>query len=435
MSKLWNKEDHDQLHPLVERYTVAEDYLLDRDLMPYDIEASLAHAQGLERIGILSSEELHNIEHVFEQLKKDWNEGKIQITVHDEDCHTVIESYLTSKIGEIGKKIHTGRSRNDQVLVALRLYMKDHLSNIHELTKKNSKSFLDFALSHKHIPMPGYTHTQQAMLSSLSHYMCSFVEALLDDCSILESTYLHVDKNPLGSAAAFGVSFPLDREYTTSKLGFSQIQVNSLYCQNSRGKFESQYMEALSQIMLTLGRFANDMLVFTSTEFNFFEISPNMTTGSSIMPQKRNVDVMEILRANSGVVLNNQHMIKDIAKNLLSGYNRDFQLLKKPLFESTKIVEESLKVVHLLVTSMKPKVDMIQKNISKEIFMADIANNMVKTEGIPFRDAYKKAVEQVDSYEVDMLKNLESKVSLGAPGNLGIEKYELRLESMKTLQI
>ncbi len=430
MSKLWNKENHDQLHPLVERYTVGEDYILDQQIMKYDMLASKIHAQGLERIGLISTEELHNIENVLAQMEKDWKEGLIKITVHDEDCHTVIESYLTNKLGDVGKKIHTGRSRNDQVLVALRLYMKEHLDQIAELTKETTKTFLDFATTHQHIPMPGYTHTQQAMLSSVSHYMCSFVESLLDDIEIVHSTCKHINKNPLGSAAGFGVAFPLDRQYTTKELGFGGIQVNSLYCQNSRGKFESLYMEALSQIMLTLGRFANDMLLFTSTEFNFFDIASNLTTGSSIMPQKRNVDVMEILRANSGVVLNYQHMVKDIAKNLLSGYNRDFQLLKKPLLESTDIVVQSLKVVKLLVSTMKPKVDMIQRNISKDIFMTDIANDLVKNKGMAFRDAYKKASAMVDSYEVDMLSNLESKVSLGAPGNLGIDGYKERLSSL-----
>ena len=427
MSKLWKKEDHDHLHPMIETYTVADDYLLDKDLFMYDLKASLAHAKGLAKIGILTEEEVRNIERVFDELKKEFLAGNIEITIQDEDCHTVIEAYLTDKLGETGKKIHTGRSRNDQVLVAVRCYMQDHLATIVDLLKQNADAFLAFAKNHQNIPMPGYTHTQQAMLSSVSHYMCSFVEGLLDDIDYAKLTSKHLSKNPLGSAAGFGVSFPLEREFTTKELGFDSVQINSLYCQNSRGKFESAYMEAVSQVMLTLGRFANDTLFFTTTEFNFFDIDATLTTGSSIMPQKRNVDVMEILRAQSGVVLNNQHMVKDISKNLLSGYNRDFQLIKKPLFESTKIVEQSLKVVLLMITNMKPKVDKIQANISKEIFMADVANDLVKKEGIAFRDAYKRATAALETYDVDMLKNLESKISLGGPGNLSFETYEKRL--------
>lgn len=418
------------MHPAVERYTAGTDYVFDVELLPFDITASRAHAKGLQKFGILSEAELKDVLGAFDALEKDFASGVIKITPEDEDCHTVIENYLVSKLGDVGKKIHTGRSRNDQVLTAVRLYMKHHLAQLRSGCVALASDFLDAAEKYQDVPMPGYSHTQQAMLSSVGHYMAAFAESLLDDADYIAATLKHLDRSPLGSAAGFGVSIPLDREYTAKELDFADVQVNSLYCQNSRGKFESAYMEALAQVMLTLGKFGGDMVLFTSQEFDYFAVDNSLLTGSSIMPHKRNFDVMEILRANVSVLIANQLMIKDIAKNLISGYNRDGQLMKKPLVESTKIVEDSIEVVDLVLKGLTPKPKNIHAKINNGIFTADIANELVMKKNVPFRDAYKQAASMAPK-DVDLKKNIASKKGLGAPGNLDIAAYRARIKKSR----
>ncbi|HEY4527121.1 MAG TPA: argininosuccinate lyase [Candidatus Paceibacterota bacterium] len=430
MTKLWKKADT-EMNAVAEKYTAGTDYIFDVELLPFDIMASKGHAKGLAKIGILASDELSQIVSALDTLAEEQKKGKVVITPEIEDCHTLIENYLVEKIGEAGKKIHTGRSRNDQVAVATRLYMKAQLSAMREKCLSLASDFVNIAERYNDIPMPGYSHAQQAMLSSVGHYMLAFAESLLDDADYISATQKHLDKNPLGSAAGFGVSIPLDREYTTKELGFAATQVNSLYCQNSRGKFESAYMEALAQVMLTLGKFAGDMVLFTSQEFDFFAIDETLTTGSSIMPQKRNLDACEIMRGTVSVVIANQLMIKDIAKNLLSGYNRDGQLIKKPLIESTHIVADSLDVAQLVLNGTMPKEESIKAKITPGIFAADIANNLVKEKGIAFRDAYMQAMDLVAGNKVDFAENIASKVSLGAPGNLDIEGYRKRIAGVQ----
>src|SRR3989344_8085092 len=281
MGKLWKKTDT-ELHPVVEKYTAGTDHIFDMELLPFDIAASKAHAKGLQKINILSPGELEALENALEALLKKHEAGNVTILREDEDCHTVIENYLVEAVGDAGKKIHTGRSRNDQVAVAMRLYMKDKLTTIRKQCIALASNFVDMAEKYEKNPMPGYSHTQQAMLTTVGHYFASFAEALLDDADYIESALRHIDKNPLGSAAGFGSSIPLDRTFTTQELGFSAVQVNSLYCQNSRGKFESVYVEALAQVMLTLGKFAGDMVLFPPREFDFFAVAETLTTGSSI---------------------------------------------------------------------------------------------------------------------------------------------------------
>jgi len=432
MAKLWKKSNTDS-NAVVEKYTAGTDYLFDLELLPFDIAASKVHARGLERIGILTPDELTSLQSALDTLAEDHKAGKVILTPEMEDCHTLIENYLVEKIGEAGKKIHTGRSRNDQVAVAMRLYMKDHLTAMRQKCIALAADFVDLAEKYKDVAMPGYSHTQQAMLSSVGHYMLAFAESLLDDADYIATTQKHLDKNPLGSAAGFGVSLPLDREFTTQELGFAEVQVNSLYCQNSRGKFESAYMEALAQVMLTLGKFANDMVLFTSQEFDYFAVEESLTTGSSIMPQKRNLDACEIMRGNVSVVIATQLMVKDIAKNLLSGYNRDGQLIKKPLIESTHIVADSLEVAALVLKGIVPREESIRSKITPGIFAADIANDLVKERGIAFRDAYKQAMDLVAENKVNLEENIASKVSLGAPGNLDIAGYRERIRKSKQM--
>lgn len=427
--KLWQK-GKSALHSLIEKYTVGEDNILDKELILYDIKATLAHVHGLAKIKILQPFEVKKIEIGLQQLKKDWESGKVAIKVEDEDCHTVIENYLVAKIGEAGKKVHTGRSRNDQVLVALRLYEKDGLKKIKNLAVDLAAELLRKAKKYELAPMPGYSHTQQAMISSVGHYYAAFVESLLDDMDFLESVKKHLDKCPLGSAAGFGVSLPLARESVAKELGFAGILVNSLYCQNGKGKFESIFLESLNQIMFTLGKFANDMLLFTSQEFDYFKVDEKLTTGSSIMPQKKNLDALELLRGYVSQVEANQIFVKNLVRNLISGYNRDTQLIKKPLMESMKIVSDSLQITKLFVAGLTPKVEVIQKKINPNIFAADVANDLVMKQRIAFRDAYSQALGKLNNIKIDPVKNIKSKISLGAPGNLALAEYQKRLNNL-----
>jgi argininosuccinate lyase len=425
MAKLWKKNDS-KSDPVIERYTAGTDYIFDMRLMPYDITASRAHAKELTRIGILSKNELADISDAFDSLAQDWAHGKIVITPEDEDCHTVIENYLVEKIGVAGKKIHTGRSRNDQVLTAVRLYLKAYLQKIYSSTQDLAESFLKRAEKYQDIPMPGYSHTQQAMLTTVGHYYANFVESLLDDADFVAAAIKHLDKSPLGTAAGFGSSIPLDRERTAKDMGFGSIQINSLYAQNSRGKFESIAMEALAQVMLTLSRFATDMLFFISQEASFFTAGEAIVTGSSIMPQKRNLDPLELVRGNTSIVIANQLAIKDISKSLISGYNRDLQLIKKPLMESIDIVASSVDVIGIVLENLTPNTEIIAAKIHPGIFMADIANDMVRNDGIPFRDAYKR-IKDMPVDAIDLAGNIASKKTLGAPGNLALDQYRKRI--------
>ena len=424
MKKLWQKNNKSKLNPLIESYTVGDDVLWDTKLLPYDIQGSLAHAEMLESINILTSSELKDIEKAFDDLDL----SNITLTTSDEDSSTYLENYLVSKIGETGKKIHTGRSRNDQVLVTLRLFEKDYISTTIDSANKLASQLLKLAIKYEWVPLPGYTHGQQAMLSSVGHLFAAYAESLADDADLLLSIQNHIDQNPLGSAASFGVSIPLDRDMTTQKLGFSKTQNNSLYCQNSKGKFEGLVLEGLLQVMMTLSKISSDFIFFVSQECNYFSLSDQITTGSSIMPQKKNPDVFEILRANAQVVSSHHLLIHQLNINLMSGYNRDTQLVKKPLFESFSIVQNSLEVMSIVFTDIIPNEKEILKKISPEIFAADIANDLVKKEGIPFREAYQLAMQKVKDVKIDPKKNLRSKVSPGAPGKLHISQIQKKMD-------
>lgn len=415
--KLWQKPSSKKLNALIEAYTVGEDYILDRVLLPYDIKASKAHAEGLQRIGILTDAELAKLTKALDQIGKDFEKGKITIKPEDEDCHTVIENQLVDKLGQLGKKIHTGRSRNDQVLVALRLYEKDQVMACIRQANALAHEFRTFAKKYQRCPLPGYSHTQQAMPTSVAHWAVSFEESLCDDTALLQQVLNHIDQNPLGSAAGFGVNLPLDRAFTTKKLGFKKIQVNSLYCQTSRGKFESLILEAISQVMMTLSRFASDMIFFTARECEYFTVDDTLTTGSSIMPQKKNHDALEILRANTSRISSHHFFVQQLTKNLISGYHRDFQLMKKPIMESFEILSKSIDIVDLYLSGIKPNVGSILRQLKPDILAAEIAQDMT-AKGVPFRDAYSKSMKVVTAQKPDWKKNITAKNSLGGPGTL-----------------
>ena len=424
MSKIWQSKST-KLHPLVEKYTVGTDYELDKRLLPFDIEASKAHAQSLAKLKIISKTELSKLNQGLNEILKLNQQGKFLIKQEDEDCHTAIENYLIKKLGTLGKKIHTGRSRNDQVLVATRLYTRKKLKQISFELVKLEKVFLTMAKKYQNIPLPGYTHTRRAMPSSIGHWAAAYLEELIDDHKLLESAYNLNDQNPLGAAAGYGVNFRLDRKMTSRMLKFKRTQINSLYAINSRGKTESYILAVDTQIMMTLGRLANEMIWFTTPEFNFFHLPWEFTTGSSIMPQKRNPDVFEILRSNVSVIVALQTQIKDISKNLISGYNRDTQLTKEPLIKGLGITRRSLEISALVMSKITPNIKVLMKSLTPEMFANHEANKLVK-KGMPFREAYKYVKENLDKLTVpDPVKAIKEVVSLGGPGNLDLENYKI----------
>jgi argininosuccinate lyase len=424
MVKIWQSKST-KLHPLVERYTVGNDYELDKRLLSYDVEASIAHAQALAKLKIISPTELKKLTAALKEILKLQRQGKFIIKLEDEDCHTAIENYLIKKLGQLGKKIHTGRSRNDQVLVATRLYARKKLKQISYELIKLEKVFLAMAKKYQNIPMPGYTHTRRAMPSSVGHWAASYLEELIDDHKLLECAYNLNDQNPLGAAAGFGVNLNLDRRMTTRLLGFKRTQINSIYAINSRGKTESFILAVGTQIMMTLGRLANEMIWFTTPEFNFFHLPWEFTTGSSIMPQKRNPDVFEILRSNVNVIAALQTQIKDISKNLISGYNRDTQLTKEPLIKGLGITRRSLEIAALVMPRIKPQKEVLMKSLTPEMFANNEANKLVK-KGVPFRDAYQQVKENLDKLKVpNPVKAIKEVKSLGGPGNLSLNSYKI----------
>jgi argininosuccinate lyase len=422
MKKLWQTKTT-KLHPLVEEYTVGNDHELDKNLLEFDIQASIAHAKALKKAKIITSEELKTLTCGLGDVLELFKKGDFIIQRVDEDCHTAIENYLVEKFGDLGKKIHTGRSRNDQVLVATRLYTKDKLKNISGEVVELQKVFLKIAKEYEFVSLPGYTHTRRAMPSSIGHWAAAYLEELINHHLILEAAFKLNNQNPLGAAAGFGVNLNIDRNYTTELLDFDRTQVNSLYCVNSRGHIENHILSVLVQIMMSLGRLATEMIWMTTSEFDFFDLPFEFTTGSSIMPQKRNPDVFEILRGNVGVVIGLQTQVRDICKNLISGYNRDTQLTKEPLIKGLNIVQKSLEVAVLVMSEIKPKKEKLMKSLTPELFATYQANKYVK-EGMPFRDAYQKVKENIDELSVPDVGEIEKETgTLGSPCNLDLDGY------------
>lgn len=428
--KLWQKSKT-QTHPAVTRYMVGEELAADQILVPWDIKGSIAHGKMLAKVGLLTEKESAAITAKLEDLAKKHAAGQFVLSWEDEDMHTAIENYLVAELGDAGKKIHVGRSRNDQVLTAIRLYACDQIDETKKLLQDTARTILDFAKTHEFVPMPGFTHMQHAMPSSVGQWAGAFVESLLNDAEILDAARRLNDQSPLGSAAGFGTAMPLNRPYSAAQMGFSRVQVNPIYCQNSRGKIEAFTIASLLQVMMTLGKLANDLVIFTSQEFSFFKVDESLTTGSSIMPQKRNLDIMEVMRANVSLMQGWQIQCQSVTLNLISGYNKDLKITKKPLLDAFDLCQESLKIASLLFENMEPRPEIMDKSFEDtEIFAADYANKLVEG-GMTFRDAYKEVGENLSTLKrPDVQENIRSKKHLGATGNLGLEMYDERLKGL-----
>lgn len=385
--KLWQTNDKG-LHPLVETFTVGDDYILDHQLLPYDIKASIAHAEMLFKMDILSKQELESAKKGLSEILSQWKSNTFSITQEQEDGHTAIEQFLTENYGDVGKKIHTGRSRNDQSLVMLRLFMKEKLIAIQEHVQQLIAALDKKARQWEGIAMPGYTHMQKAMPATAGLWLDSFSAAFKDFEHALQATLKITDQNPLGSASGFGIAnFPLDRAYTTEKLEFSRTQENPMYCGFSRGYFENIVLQTLSQVMVIAGKFANDMLLFTTQEFHFFTLPDHFTTGSSIMPQKRNYDLMEIMRGNTKRYNACQNQIQNIVSSMGSGYQRDLQLTKAPFVKGVNLCELTLQVTTEVIGALQVDEAALKNAMTDDLYVTNEVYELVK-KGKSFRTAY-----------------------------------------------
>jgi len=392
MSRLWDKGT--SLDERVLRYTAGEDHALDNRLVAYDVRASIAHAEMLHAQRLLSAEDLAAITRGLNDIAAEHARGEWRVQLEHEDGQTALENLLVARLGEAGKRVHLGRSRNDQVLTALRLYLKDAVTDLEAGVTTVAKALDDLVARQGSIKLPGYTHMQQAMPSSVALWAGGFAAELRDDAEGLRHCRRRLDKNPLGSAAGYGVTnVPLDRERTRAALDFAEVQQPVTAVQLSRGKAEAQVLFEIALVMQDAGRLAADLLLFYTQEFSFVELPDAFTTGSSIMPQKRNPDVFELIRGRTATAAAALNEVLGIVAKLPSGYQRDLQLIKAPLFRAIDVCLDTLAIVAAALPGVKFRPEHIV--LDPAIHAAEAANELVVKEGISFRDAYRKIAEKL----------------------------------------
>ncbi len=423
---LWQKTGV-SVNENIQRFLAGNDIVDDKSLFLFDIQASQAHAEGLQNIGILTKSEGESLCESLDQLAALFTAGEFVLDDHYEDAHSAIEAFLIAQRGDVGRKIHTGRSRNDQVLVASRLYLRNALLQLASLNQKIAEISLQRAEQETMLPMPGYTHMQRAMVSSAGMWWAGWAESFIDNLSLAKSSINWINANPLGSGSGFGVNMPIDREHTTNALQFDRIQVAVTYAQLSRGKFELQALAALSQSLLDVRRLAWDLSLFTSAEYSFVVLPAEYTTGSSLMPNKRNPDLIELLRASYAVVAGARTEIESLL-SLPSGYHRDLQFSKGPLLRAFDHGLAALALVPDLLSRMQWQPEKMRAAIDPGMFATDCAMELAAN-GVPFRDAYQQAAKTtLPSYGADPEASLQARVSLGAAGNLGLDILNKRLQ-------
>ena len=393
MSRLWEKGL--PLDERVLRYTAGEDHKLDSRLVAYDVRASIAHAEMLAEQNLLSMDDCKDIVVGLSRLLADYHAGRWEIRLEDEDVHTALETRLTQLIGAAGGRVHLGRSRNDQVLTAIRLYLRDATEEVGKSVEGLECALAELAKRHDKVDIPGTTHMQHAMPSTVALWSEGFAEAFADARDGLASALRRINKNPLGSAAGYGTpGLNIDRESTTRKLGFAETQTPVTAVQLSRGKAEAGLLFELSLLMQDLGRLATDLLLFYTQEYRYISLAPEVTTGSSIMPQKRNPDVLELVRGAGGTVQACLQECLLIMAKLPSGFQRDLQRIKPPVFRAIDLTVESVDIMAYLVTTVRFLPENIE--LGEELFATGQAYNLVTTEGIPFREAYRRIAEQLE---------------------------------------
>ena len=414
----------------IQRFLAGDDVVLDREFFLHDIQASTAHAEGLQRIGILSGDELAGLKRELAILAEDFQRGDFVLDERFEDGHSAIEARLTERLGDAGRKIHTGRSRNDQILVATRLWLKEKLARVAVLSREIAKVALDRSQAERDLPIPGYTHIQRAVVSSAGMWWAGWAEAFIDNAMRARDTLKLVDANPLGTAAGYGVNLKLDREHTTTALGFARMQVSPLYAQLSRGKFEMAALEALGGATLDLRRIAWDLSLFTSAEFGFVELPAQYTTGSSIMPNKRNPDVIELMRATHASVSAARMEIEHLL-SLPSGYHRDLQASKGAIFHGFGRGLPALELLPALLANLEWREDKLRAAIDSGMYATDVAVEAAVA-GVPFREAYKAAAASADSAGQGRTPegSLAARVSPGAAADLRLDELLARWDAL-----
>lgn len=424
--KLWNKGFEPD--KAIERYTVGNDRVLDLRLAQYDIEGSMAHIRMLETIGLLESNELEQLLAALSKLLEQAKQGNFVIEEGVEDVHSQVELMLTRKLGDVGKKIHSGRSRNDQVLVDLKLFMRDELLDIARHTKQLFDRLLSLSEKHKEVLMPGYTHLQIAMPSSFGLWFGAYAESLIDDMRLVVAAYDTANQNPLGSAAGYGSSFPLDREMTTELLGFETLHYNAVAAQMSRGKTERAAAYAIASLASTIGRLAMDVCLFMCQNFGFVSFPDNLTTGSSIMPHKKNPDVFEITRGKCNRLQSVPNEIALLTANLPLGYHRDMQLLKDIIFPATREICDVMEMCDFMLQHIRINEGILEDEKYNYLFTVEDVNRLV-LEGKPFREAYREVGIAVQEHRYTPTREVHH-THAGSIGNLCNDKIRQKMEKV-----
>lgn len=424
--KLWQKNI--QVEKQIENFTVGKDRELDLWLAKYDVQGSIAHIKMLESIDLLEKEELTVLEKELANIYQTIEKGDFKIENGIEDVHSQVEFLLTKSLGDIGKKIHSGRSRNDQVLVDLRLFIRAEIRELTTLTKQLFDTLIGLSEEHKHTLMPGYTHTQIAMISSFGLWFGAYAESLVDDLTLMQSVYKINNQNPLGSAAGFGSSFPLDRKMTTELLGFGDLNYNVIHAQLGRGKTERFLSYAMASIASTLGKLATDICLYINQNFGFIAFPDELTTGSSIMPHKKNPDVFELVRARCNQLQALPNEISLLTTNLISGYHRDFQLTKETLFPAIENLKSCLEISNFALQHIIIKDDILENEQYKYLYSVEEVNRLV-LQGTPFRDAYKMVGQAIENANFNPSSDIQH-THEGSLGNLCNDAIQQKMENV-----
>lgn len=421
--KLWQK-DNTSTSALVEKFTVGNDLLFDVHLAKYDVMASIAHAKMLHSINVLSTKELYDLLNAFEAIQQSIDSGKFVIDTGIEDVHSQIEFLLTKMVGDAGKKIHTARSRNDQVATALKLFCKYEIKAIVSQVNDLFKILIALSNQHQHILMPGYTHMQIAMPSSFGLWFASFAESLVDDLYVLHAAYSIANKNPMGSGAGYGSSFNINRNYTTHELKFDTLNYNSIYAQATRGKTEKSVGAGIAFIAATLNKLASDVCLFVNQNYQFISFPSSVTTGSSIMPHKKNPDVFELVRSKTNIIQSLPNTLTLMLSNLTTGYHRDVQLTKEVLFPQIQELKNCMEILIEVLPTISINEEILTDIKYQYVFSVEEVNKLV-AQGIPFRDAYKQVGESIESgkFSADISYQLNH-THEGSIGNLCNDEIE-----------
>ncbi|GIV34786.1 MAG: argininosuccinate lyase [Chitinophagales bacterium] len=428
--KLWDKGNHKaaRLSKAVEAFTVGKDREFDLLLAEYDVQGSLAHAQMLESVGLLSKKEFKSVQKALQAILKSIRAGKFTIEEGVEDVHSQIELLLTRMTGEAGKKIHSGRSRNDQVLTDIKLFIREEIRNTVKEVQLLFEVLMRLSEQHRQVLMPGYTHFQAAMPSSFGLWFGAYAESLADDLEMMLAAYRVVNKNPLGSGAGYGSSFPLNRSLTTRLLRFDDMHYNVVYAQMTRGKTEKVTAMAMACIAATLSKLAYDVCLYMSQNFGFITFPDELTTGSSIMPHKKNPDVFELIRARCNRIQALPNEITLLINNLPSGYHRDMQLLKEMLFPAFTELQKCLQMTAFMLQHIRVNGEVIKEEKYKYIFSVEAVNAEVK-KGMPFRDAYKKVAADIEAGRFNPPKKIIH-THAGSIGNLCHRQIAARMKNV-----